>query len=49
MSVWAVGVFEPPQAAMVTKKAAIAAIRVPRFGIELPPNFMKMYLNSLSV
>src|SRR6202165_384392 len=48
-SVWGAGVFEPPQAAMVTTKAAIAAIRVPLFAIEVPPNFMKMYLNSLSV
>jgi hypothetical protein len=47
-SVWGVGAAAPPQAAKVTRKAAIAAKRVPLFAIELPPNFMKMYLNSLS-
>src|SRR6267143_6505449 len=36
-----------PHAATVTRRTAIAAKRDPIFGIEAPPLFMKMYLNSL--
>ncbi len=48
-SVATVGPAEPPQAAKVTRKAAIAAMRDPVFAIELPPVFIKMYLNSLGI
>jgi hypothetical protein len=37
MSDWAAGGVEPPHAARVTRKAAIAAMRDPVFAIELPP------------
>src|ERR1700693_4766047 len=48
-SVWGVAAVDPPQAARVTKKAAIAASRAPILVIELPPAFIDLYLNSLRV
>src|SRR5450759_4582454 len=48
-SVWAAGVFDPPQAARAMKRAVIPAIRDPNFVIELPPAFMETYLNSVGV
>src|SRR5438874_9916146 len=49
MSVCGVGVAEPPQAARVTKKTASAANRGAFGPIEIPPDLMNSYLNSLGV
>src|SRR5690242_19277447 len=47
-SVWAALFPEPPQAASKTREAARAARRE-LLTIEIPPNFMHEYLNSLGV
>src|SRR5260221_7866679 len=48
-SLWAAGALEPPQAAMVTRKATSTPRRGPIFAIEAPPVFLFTYLNSLGV
>src|SRR5258708_26106826 len=48
-SLCAAGALEPPQAAMVTRKATSTPRRGPIFAIEAPPVFLFTYLNSLGV
>src|SRR5216683_1438811 len=48
-SLCAAGALEPPQAAMVTRKATSTPRRGPIFAIEAPPVFLFMYLNSLGI
>src|SRR5258708_38865299 len=49
MSVCGAGAAVPPQAPRVTRKAATAARRAAFRPIEIPPELMDMYLNSLWV
>src|SRR5260370_8109952 len=48
-SLCAAGALEPPQAAMVTRKATSTPRRGPIFAIEAPPVFLFKYLNSLGI